>query len=458
MNKSKKLLIDQKNFFKSDRTKDVKYRREQLIKLKASIENNESKIFDALKKDLNKSKFESYATEISIVKDEIKYMLKNLKHLTKPKRVKTPITQFPSKSKIHKEPYGSVLIIAPWNYPFQLAISPLVGAIAAGNCAVIKPSEYAPHTSEVISKMIKDCYQEEYITVVQEGIDVNQSLLKMKFDYIFFTGSIPVGKYVMAEAAKNLIPVTLELGGKSPCIVDETANIELAAKRIVWGKFLNAGQTCVAPDYILVHESIRELLMKEIQNSIVNMWGENPQSNVDYPKIINEKHFDRLNDLIGTDTVFYGGSINQNTLQIAPTLMHPINWDSEIMKDEIFGPILPIIEYKDMDYIVQQIKERPKPLALYMFTKSKENEAKVLSSISFGGRCINDVIVQLATSNMPFGGVGESGMGSYHGESSFKTFSHNKSIMKKSNLLDIELRYPPFVDSKIVILKKLFNM
>lgn len=450
------ILEEQRMFFQSGATKDISFRKIQLKKLKKIIQENESEIIDALNRDLNKSTFEAYETEIGTVLGEIRFMLKNINRFSKPKRVKTPLAHFPSISKVYKEPYGVVLIMSPWNYPFQLTIGPLVGAIATGNCITIRMSDYSPHTSEIIRKLVVENFERGYITVVDGGSEINQILLQQNFDYIFFTGSVSVGKLVMAEAAKHLTPVTLELGGKSPCIVDKTADVALAAKRITWGKFLNAGQTCVAPDYILVHKSIKKQLIHEIKINIREFYGNEPHKNNEYPKIISERHFKRLIDLMKSGVVVVGGQSNKLTNQIAPTILDNVTLDSAIMQEEIFGPILPIIEFDCLKDAVAIINSIPKPLALYFFTTSKRDEKYIIDSISFGGGCINDTIVHLGNPHMPFGGVGESGMGSYHGEASLQTFSHSKSILKKSNLLDIPLRYP-ICKNYLGILKKILR-
>lgn len=436
-------LEKQKAYFAQGATLGMAFRMEKLSMLRREIKEREAEILKALQRDLNKAPFEGYETEVGLVLEEISYMQKNLARLMKPKTVKTPITHFPSRSRIYSEPYGSVLIMAPWNYPFQLAMIPLVGAIATGNCAFVKPSNYAPNTSAVILKLISETFRPEYIAVVEGGRDVNQSLLSNPFDYIFFTGSVAVGKIVMEKAAKHLTPVTLELGGKSPCIVDRTANIPVAAKRIVWGKLLNSGQTCVAPDYILVHESVKEQLIKDMKRSIKLLYGAEPHKNCSYPKIINQKHYERLTGLIDRGTVLYGGERNPETLQIAPALMEA-DWNSEIMQDEIFGPILPILTFRSLKETAVQISRRPKPLSLYLFTTSPQVRNYIVHHVSYGGGCVNDTIVHLATSHMPFGGVGNSGMGGYHGENSFRTLSHQKSVLEKANWLDLPVRYAPY--------------
>ncbi|OLS01917.1 aldehyde dehydrogenase [Tissierella creatinophila] len=456
MSNVKEVLDKQRLFYETGKTKEMNYRIENLKLLYKAIQKYENEIMEALKLDLNKAFFEGYATEIGMVLEEISFMLKYMEGLLRVKKVRTPLAQFPSVSKIYKEPYGNVLIIAPWNYPFLLSISPLVGAIACGNCAIVKPSNAARATSSLIKKIIANTFDEAYITVIEGGREANQSLLDNKFDFIFFTGSKHVGKIVMEKAAQNLTPVALELGGKSPCIIDKTAGIKMAGKRIIWGKGINAGQTCVAPDYLLVHKDIKVELINELKKNSEVLFGSRPEENLEFPKIINKKHFNRLNGLIETGEIIYGGKANAKTNQIGLTLMDNVGWDDPIMQEEIFGPILPIIVYEDLNEIISLINRRPKPLALYLFTKSKEIERKIIEEVSYGGGCINDTIVHLATSYMGFGGVGESGMGSYHGKASIDTFSHSKSVLKKSNFIDIPVRYPPY-GKKLNLLKKIMK-
>lgn len=450
----KEMIKRQRAYFREGECKSIGFRIAQLTRLNAWICENEEAIMEALQKDLHKSPFEAYATEISIVKEEIKYTLKHLRKWARPKRVPTPVTQFPSRSFIYPEPYGVVLIMSPWNYPFQLTIAPLVGAICAGNCAVVKPSAYSPHTSAIVAKMIQALFPKKYVDVITGGRKENEALLNERFDYIFFTGSVDVGRYVMEKASKHLTPVSLELGGKSPCIVDETADIKMAAKRIVWGKFLNSGQTCVAPDYILVHKSVKDKLLKQLEKNIYKMYGKDACHNADYPKMINDKHFDRVLGLMRGTHIVCGGGSRSDTRQIEPTVVDQVNWDSPVMQEEIFGPVLPVLTFYDIKEAAAMVNARPRPLALYLFTKEKRREAYILRHVSYGGGCINDTVVHLATSHMPFGGVGNSGMGGYHGKASFDTFTHQKSIMKKSLLIDIPVRYAPF-KNKLNILKKL---
>lgn len=451
----KTFLEKQRNYFASGQTLNVSFRLEMLKTLQKSIMSYESEIFDALKKDLNKAPFEAYETEVGIVLEELRYTIRNIWSWTKPKRVKTPLAHFKSTSYILSEPYGIVLIMSPWNYPFQLTIAPFIGSIAAGNCTLIKPSAYSPATSAVISKIVRECFDEGFAAVIEGGRDANQALLKEKFDYIFFTGSVEVGKTVMSAAAENLTPVTLELGGKSPCIVDYNANLDIAARRIMWGKCLNAGQTCVAPDYLLVHKDVKNDLLNYMKKYIMDFYGQHPHKNDDFPQIVNSKHFNRVKRFLNCGKIVVGGQYDEKTLKISPTILDGVNWNEPVMQEEIFGPVLPVLEFDNISHVVQMVNSRPKPLALYLFTTSKQTEREIIRNVSFGGGCVNDTIIHLATSHMPFGGVGESGMGGYHGRWSFDTFSHKKSILKKSNLIDIKLRYPPYRD-KLRLLKKIF--
>ncbi|MBA4536958.1 aldehyde dehydrogenase [Bacillus aquiflavi] len=428
----------QKSFFRTNKTKNLAFRLNALQKLRTAIKNNETELIEALKLDLNKSEFEAYSSEIGMILEEIRFTIKQLRSWMKPKKVKTPITHIGSTSFIYSEPYGVALIISPWNYPFQLAVAPLIGAIAAGNCAIIKPSELTPKTSEILSKLLEKNFPEEYISVVQGGVETSQALLNEKFDYIFFTGSVHVGKMIMKAAAKNLTPVTLELGGKSPCIVHEDANIKLAAKRIAWGKFMNAGQTCVAPDYLYVHHKIKNEFLTYLQEAIKDLYGE-PRH---LTRIVNEKHFKRLCSYLNNGEKFLGGKINQEQLLIEPTVLTKITWEDPIMQDEIFGPILPVLEYDEIADVIEGIHHHPKPLALYLFTESENVQQHIVTNISFGGGCINDTVYHIVSPYLPFGGVGTSGIGAYHGKGSFDTFSHKKSILKQTTLFDIPLRYP----------------
>ena len=438
------ILEAQRDYFNQGETLDVDFRIKQLKKLKSTIELYQNDIELALYEDLNKSSFEAYMCEIGLVLDGISYMLKNVRQFSKDKTVKTPLAQFASRSYEKKVPYGNVLIISPWNYPFLLTLEPLVEAISAGNTAIIKPSAYSPKTSEIIKKIIDATFEEKYIACVTGGRKENQELLEKKFDFIFFTGSQNVGKVVLRHAAEHLTPAVLELGGKSPCIVDESADISLAAKRIVFGKFINCGQTCIAPDYILCHETIKDELTQELIKQISIQYTNNPLENKNYGKIINEKHFERLIHLIDQDKVVHGGKWNIDTLKIEPTLMTDVCFEDKVMQEEIFGPILPMITYKDLNDVIKQLQSLDKPLALYYFSTNKMNIEKVTSQIRYGGGCINDCIIHLATHNLGFGGVGESGMGAYHGKIGFDTFSHTKSIVDKKNWLDLPMRYQPY--------------
>lgn len=454
MSEIKELIQSQRDYFHTNATKDINFRINNLNRLYKGIIAYEERILIALKKDLNKSKLEAYMTEIGMVLNEIGYFKKNIRRLAKNTIVPTPMAQFHGKSFIMKEPYGVVAILAPWNYPFQLSITPLVGAIAAGNCCVVKPSPDAGYTSMVIYDLITEYFPKKYIAVIEGGIDESNEILEEKLDYIFYTGSTRVGKLIMEKAAKNLTPVTLELGGKSPCIVDKTANLKLAAKRIVFGKFLNAGQTCVAPDYIYVHKSVKDELIKYLVFYTKQFYGDGKSDNKnDYVRIINEHHHNRLLSLIQGEDCIIGGE-DKGSLQIEATILDNITWDSKIMREEIFGPILPILTYQNLTEVEIAIKNSGKPLALYLFTQDKKVERYVRMNISYGGGCVNDTIVHLATHHMGFGGVGESGMGSYHGRDSFDTFSHKKSIMKKSNWIDLPMRYRPYSHSKLKVIKR----
>ena len=443
-NNYKEILNRQKEYFRTGETKNVAFRLAQLERMQDWIGKNEEAIMEALHKDLHKAPFEAYATEIGIVKEEIRYTLKHLRGWARPKRVPTPITQFPSRSFIYSEPYGTVLIMSPWNYPFQLTIAPLVGALSAGNCAVVKPSAYSSATSALIARMIKELFPQKYVTVIEGGRKENEALLSEKFDYIFFTGSVSVGKLVMEKAAKHLTPVSLELGGKSPCIVDHTAKLSLAAKRIVFGKFLNCGQTCVAPDYVLVERRVKDTFLKYLIYWTKKMYGENAFANPSYGRIVNRKHFDRISGLIEENKVVYGGRTKEETLQIEPTILFPVSEKDAVMQEEIFGPVLPILVVENMDEAQRFVQNREKPLACYIFTSSRKTRRKFVRYTSFGGGCVNDTVMHLTTPELPFGGVGNSGMGAYHGKRSFETFSHQKSILDKSQIVDIPVRYQPY--------------
>ena len=435
-----------KAFFNTHKTKNLKFRKQQLKLLSKNIKNHENELLDALYKDLGKSKVEAYATEIGMLLKSIKLMRKELKNWSKTKQTDTPLYLFPTKSYIKKEPYGTVLIIGPFNYPVQLVFEPLIGAIAAGNTAIVKPSELTPHVAIVIRDIIEDTFDETYVSVVEGGIEETQTLLSLPFDYIFFTGSEKVGKIVYEAAARKLIPVTLELGGKSPVIVDDTANIKVASERISFGKFTNAGQTCVAPDYILVQRKVKNDLIKALKKTITEFYGENIEKSPDFGRIVNQKHFNRLNDLIQIhkDNVVFGGNSSKEDLYIEPTLLDNITNDNKIMIEEIFGPILPIITYDNFDEVLEIIQSKSKPLSLYLFSEDENMTHRVLEELSFGGGAINDTLMHLANPNLPFGGVGSSGIGQYHGKYSFDTFSHMKSYTFKSTRLESSLFFPPY--------------
>ncbi len=424
--------------------------------MKSAILAKEADIYSALEKDLGKSQIEAYMTEVGLTINEIDYMIKNIKRLSKHKRVKTPLMFVGGSSFIAPEPYGTVLIIGPWNYPFQLVMIPLVGAIAAGNCAVVKPSELSPNVSKVITQIINESFEKEYLISVEGGVETSEQLLSQKFDYIFYTGSTTVGRIIMEAAAKNLTPVTLELGGKSPCIVDKETNLDIVAKRIAWGKLLNCGQTCIAPDYLFVHKAIKDELIKRIIYTINELYGSNPIKSEQYSKIINERHFNRLLSLINNQNILYGGEHNKEKLKISPTIIYPVSKDSKIMQDEIFGPMLPVMEYESLNEVIDFINDRPKPLALYFFSNNKSKVQKLLTETSSGGVCINDTINHIANSNLPFGGVGDSGIGNYHGIATFDTFSHKKSILKNQITYDFKLKYPPYKVS-MNFMKKVFK-
>ena len=438
------LLEKQRAYYRSGATIPVKFRIEQLKKLYSAVKKYQNEINDALTSDLGKSHYEGFMCESGLVLTEISYMIKHTRKFAKRKTVATPLAQFHSHSYKQPVPYGNTLIMSPWNYPFLLTLDPLADAIAAGNTAIVKPSAYSPATSRIVEKIIKECFAPEYIAVVTGGRAENTALLDQKFDFVFFTGSQAVGKEVLRHTAEHLTPAVLELGGKSPCIVDSSANIKLAAKRIVWGKYLNCGQTCVAPDYILCERSVKDEFVKAVVSEIKKQYGANPLENKDYGKIINEKHFARLSTLIDKNKVVIGGNTNPDTYQIAPTVMDNVTYDDAVMGEEIFGPIMPILTFDDFDAVVDELKTKDKPLALYLFTSDKKHIKRVTTELSYGGGCINDVVIHLATSEMAFGGVGESGMGGYHGKDGFDAFSHYKSIVDKKTWLDLPMRYQPF--------------
>ncbi|NFX58854.1 aldehyde dehydrogenase [Staphylococcus aureus] len=446
MNIIEQKFYDSKAFFNTQQTKDISFRKEQLKKLSKAIKSYESDILEALYTDLGKNKVEAYATEIGITLKSIKNARKELKNWTKTKNVDTPLYLFPTKSYIKKEPYGTVLIIAPFNYPFQLVFEPLIGAIAAGNTAIIKPSELTPNVARVIKRLINETFDANYIEVIEGGIEETQTLIHLPFDYVFFTGSENVGKIVYQAASENLVPVTLEMGGKSPVIVDETANIKVASERICFGKFTNAGQTCVAPDYILVHESVKDDLITALSKTLREFYGQNIQQSPDYGRIVNLKHYHRLTSLLNSAqmNIVFGGHSDEDERYIEPTLLDHVTNDSAIMQEEIFGPILPILTYQSLDEAIAFIHQRPKPLSLYLFSEDENATQRVINELSFGGGAINDTLMHLANPKLPFGGVGASGMGHYHGKYSFDTFTHEKSYIFKSTRLESGVHLPPY--------------
>lgn len=422
----------------------VSVRKERLIALKKLIKEKEAMISDALKEDLGKSNFEAYLYEIGFMLEEIGHTVKKVESWSKAKKVCTPLNLFPGKSFIKSEPYGVVLLIAPWNYPFQLCLSPFIGAIAAGNRVVVKPSEFTPKTSAAIKMLLESVFKPDEVQVVEGGAEETQILLKQKFDYIFFTGSTSVGKIMMKAAAENLTPVTLELGGKSPLVIHESANIDMTAKRCAWGKFVNAGQTCVAPDFVLVPAKLQDAFIERLKHHVNAFYGANVEASADYSRIVNEKHFDRLKQLVDPAKVAFGGKMDRNKKFIEPTVMKDVDWKDKVMQEEIFGPILPIIPYDSLEQVIGKILELPKPLAFYVFSEDTSKCHEIMDKIPFGGGCINDTLTHLANPNLPFGGVGTSGMGSYHGKRSFDTFTHFKSIYQQGTLVDLPLRYAPY--------------
>ncbi|WP_068615301.1 aldehyde dehydrogenase [Paenibacillus tuaregi] len=449
-------LQRQRRYQEGGNTRSVSMRLERLARLAEVLRSYERDIMAALQQDLNKSELESYTTELGIVLEEIRHIRRRLRRWAKPRKVKTALTHVGSKGYIVPEPYGTVLIIAPWNYPFQLAVSPLVGAVAAGNTVVLKPSELAPAMSALLKRILGEVFSEDEVVVLEGGVEVSTALLEQKFDYIFFTGSVNVGRIVMEAASKHLTPVTLELGGKSPCIVHHDADVKLAARRIAFGKFTNAGQTCVAPDYLWVHKDIKDELLSELKIAVHSFYGERPLQHPDYGRIVSRRHFDRLVSFAGNGRIVMGGGSDEELLKIEPTVIDQVTWDMPMMKEEIFGPVFPVMEYDSLDQVIQGVRSHPKPLALYLFSESRSVQQQVTESLSFGGGTINDTLMHLATPYLPFGGVGESGMGSYHGYESFKTFSHEKSVLVQTTRFDFTFRYP---SSKyaLKIMKKLLK-
>ena len=452
------MIASQHQFYFSGKTRNAEFRKEMLTKLRDAILENEDAITEALQKDLGKSQFEAYVTEIGFVLSSISQMLKNVDAWMKPESVKTPIHLQPAKSFVVREPYGSVLIIGPFNYPFQLVMEPLVGAIVGGNCAIVKPSESATHTVKIVNKIISETFPPEYIRVVEGEREETSALIHAPFDYIFFTGSVAVGKVVMKAAAERLTPVTLELGGKSPTIVDQTANLVNAAERIVWGKFLNTGQTCVAPDYLLVHHSVKEEFVEILMDTIQRYYGNDAEESPDYGRIINNRQFDRLAGIIEKEwpQIIYGGDFDRSSLFIEPTLLDRVSWDSPSMQDEIFGPVLPILTYDNLGEAIHRVRALPKPLAAYMFTENEQAANYFIESLSFGGGCINDTVSHVGNTNLPFGGVGSSGMNAYHGKESFDVFTHAKSMMQRSTKIPMRLALPPY-ENKLKLVKPLIR-
>lgn len=438
----KEIVSNQRAFFQNGNTVEYEARKKQLIKLREMLKNNEEKVYSALKQDLNKSRQDTLMTELGMLYSEIDLSLKNLRNWMEPESIPSPITHKGSKSYIMKEPYGVTLVIAPWNYPLQLAIAPAIGAIAAGNTVIIKPSEHTEATSNLLADMINNTFDSSFFTVIEGAQETSEELLRQRFDYIFFTGSTAVGKVVMRAASEHLTPVTLELGGKSPAIIDTDANITLAAKRIVWGKFTNAGQTCVAPDYLYVHEKVKFKLLKAIKKQIKSFYGKDPLKNKDYTRIVNERHFDRLMKYLEDGDILHGGNSDRESLTIEPTLLDKITWEDPVMQEEIFGPILPVLTFTNIEDILYKIRRMEKPLAMYYFGENAKMQQQVMEYVSFGGGAINDTMFHLANPHLPFGGVGSSGMGAYHGKHSFDTFTHRKGILKQSTKFDIPFRYP----------------
>ena len=441
---NEELVKKQRTFFASGKTLSLSFRIKALDRLEQTIIRYEQELYKALRKDLGKSKTESYMCEVGLTLSELRFIRRHICAWSRDRLVRTPLAQFHAKSFTVQEPYGVVLVMSPWNYPVLLTLEPLIGALAAGNCCVVKPSAYSPATSKILAQMIRDTFPSGYVSVVEGGREENQSLLEQRFDYIFFTGGVNVGRLVMEKASAHLTPVTLELGGKSPCIIDHTADLKLAARRIVFGKYLNCGQTCVAPDYVLIEQSIKNRFLGYVKKEIIRMYGEKPLANPDYGKMINRKHFDRVLHLIDDRKVVHGGENSADTCQIAPTVLDRVLEEDAVMQEEIFGPVLPILTVSSMGEAYAFVKKRPQPLALYLFTSDARTERYFLEKVPFGGGCVNDTVIHLATPHMGFGGVGGSGMGSYHGRKSFETFSHEKSILKKYTWIDLPLRYQPY--------------
>ncbi len=434
----------QRDFFRTEATQEIAFRRQQLNTLRDAILAREAGILEALQQDLGRPPAEAYTSEIGTVLHEIDFALKHLRSWARPRRVRTPPILFPASSWVYPEPYGSVLVISPWNYPFQLAISPLVGALAAGNCAVVKPSEVAPRTSRVIAEMIAGAFDPAYLTVVEGGAEATQALLAQRFDYILFTGGAEVGRIVMAAAAKHLTPVTLELGGKNPCIVDAGADLDKAARRIAWGKFFNAGQTCIAPDFVLAHASIKPDLLARLETTIRKFYGDDPRRSRDYGRIVDDRHFQRVAAFLKDGDTVIGGDVDASERYIAPTVIDGVTWDHALMQEEIFGPVLPVLTFQNLNAAIEALQSRPKPLALYFFSDDRARQDEVMRRLPAGGGCVNDTFAQILNLRLPFGGVGDSGMGAYRGKAGFETFSHHKSVVKRATWADPGYKYPPY--------------
>lgn len=453
-----KLLEEQREFFIKGNTLGINFRIEQLKKLKDLVKTHQSEIIEVLQRDIGKSPMETFITEISLVEDEILGAIKNLKKWMRRLKVSTPALLRPARSEIYREPYGCILIITPWNYPFLLLVLPLIGAMSAGNCAIVKPSEIATHTQNLMVKLINQYFPSHYIYALKAAPEQTEELLKEKFDFIFFTGGMRIGQIVMEAAAKQLTPVTLEIGGKSPCIVDQTIDLDYAARRVAWGKLINVGQTCIAPDYVFIHESCKHSFVKKLEINIDRFYGENPEKSSSYGHIINKKQFDRLNRLIQTSRVLFGGKTDPNKLYISPTLIDGADWTDPIMQEEIFGPILPILTFSNIEEVILKVKQQPKPLALYLFTKNKEVKKKVLDQISFGGGCVNDCLFHFVNENLPFGGIGARSLGKYRGKYSFDLFSQQKSVLVRSILFEVSLMYPPYSENKLWWLRWVYKI
>ncbi len=456
-NKIEDLLLKQDDYFRSHATLNLQFRLSKLKKLKENISKLEPEILKALNNDLGKSEFEAFSTEVGMVQHELSQQIKKLKRWARPQKVSTPIIAFPAKSYIQKQPFGKVLVISPFNYPFSLAIMPLAAAISAGNVVVLKPSEYTTSTSAILEKLITETFEQKYVAVVQGGIEENKMLLAQRWDKIFFTGSTKVGKIVLEAAAKHLTPVVLELGGKNPVVVNKDANLKVAARRIIWGKLVNAGQTCIAPDYLFVHKDIKEVFLKQLVTTIQTFVSENPKTCPDYASIVNEDALNRLKSLLKDSNVYYGGEVDTEQNYLSPTILSEVKTDSLAMQDEIFGPILPVMNFTELDEVIDFINKGEKPLAAYYFGENKQQQKKFINNTFSGDAGINEVIMHFVNLNLPFGGVGYSGMGSYHGKRSFEIFSHERSVVKTTTLLDLPLRYPPSKTWVLKILRLLFK-